>query len=92
MPAQDEKILVALTRMLGSREEAIANYDTMVAEQEAKDVEFEAKRYQNARINSYPSIGDQLDNLWHAIDDNTLDKTSDFYTSIKTIKDGNPKP
>jgi hypothetical protein len=40
----------------------------------------------------YPDIGEQLDMLWHAIDDNTLDKTSDFYTALKSVKDKNPKP
>jgi hypothetical protein len=39
----------------------------------------------------YPSIGDQLDMLWHAIDNGTLNKTSDFYTAIKAVKDAHPK-
>ena len=44
------------------------------------------------RIIEYGDIGKQLDMLWHAIDTNTLDKTSDFYTSLKAVKDANPKP
>ena len=44
------------------------------------------------RAQEYPDIGDQLDTLWHAIDENALDKTSDFYTAIKAVKDANPKP
>lgn len=40
----------------------------------------------------YPDIGEQLDMLWHAIDTGTLDKTSDFYTVLKSVKDANPKP
>jgi hypothetical protein len=39
----------------------------------------------------YPSLGDQLDMLWHAIDTNSLNKTSDFYTAIKAVKDAHPK-
>ena len=39
----------------------------------------------------YPSLGDQLDMLWHAIDNGTLNKTSDFYTAIKAVKDAHPK-
>ena len=35
----------------------------------------------------YAAIGEQLDKLWHDIDNGTLDKTGSFYTSIKTIKD-----
>ena len=48
--------------------------------------------YKGARAREYPDIGDQLDTLWHAIDENALDKTSDFYTTIKAVKDANPKP
>ena len=29
--------------------------------------------------------------LWHAIDGDALDKTSDFYTKLKKVKDDNPK-
>ena len=48
--------------------------------------------YSGDRRQVYPEIGEQLDMLWHAIDQGTLDKTSDFYTAIKAIKDANPKP
>ena len=48
--------------------------------------------YSGDRRMAYPKIADQLDMIWHAIDDNTLDKTSEFYTAIKSIKDSNPKP
>ena len=41
---------------------------------------------------AYPATGDQLDMLWHSIDAGTLDKTSDFYTSLKATKDKYPKP
>jgi len=51
--------------------------------------EFESNEYQ--RLRQYPSLGDQLDMLWHAIDNGTLNKTSDFYTAIKAVKDAHPK-
>jgi hypothetical protein len=51
--------------------------------------DYESKQYQRDRI--YPSIGDQLDMLWHAIDTNSLNKTSDFYTTLKAVKDAHPK-
>ena len=51
--------------------------------------EYTAQEYQ--RLRKYPSIGDQLDMLWHAIDNGTLNKTSDFYTAIKAVKDAHPK-
>jgi hypothetical protein len=49
----------------------------------------DANAYKTAR--QYPTIGDQLDMLWHAIDAGTLNKTSDFYTAIKAVKDAHPK-
>lgn len=51
--------------------------------------EYNNKEYQRQR--QYPSIGDQLDMLWHAIDTNSLNKTSEFYTAIKAVKDAYPK-
>jgi hypothetical protein len=51
--------------------------------------EYESNEYQ--RLRQYPSLGDQLDMLWHAIDNGTLNKTSDFYTAIKAVKDAHPK-
>ena len=52
-------------------------------------VVYNAQEYQ--RLRKYPKIGDQLDMLWHAIDNGTLNKTSDFYTAIKAVKDAHPK-
>lgn len=39
---------------------------------------------------TYPSIEEQLDMLWHAIDTDSLDKTCDFYLKLKEVKDGYP--
>jgi len=36
---------------------------------------------------SYPSIPDQLDKLYHDIDDGKLDKTGTWYLAIKATKD-----
>tara|TARA_R100000005_G_C4888153_1_gene136389 strand:- start:30 stop:425 length:396 start_codon:yes stop_codon:yes gene_type:complete len=47
--------------------------------------------YQINRAKEYSHIFDQLDQLWHDIDDGKLDKTGSFYTAIKTIKDKYPK-
>ncbi len=44
---------------------------------------------------SYPGVKEQLDLLWHDIDDGKLGdtaKTSSFYTTIKNVKDSSPKP
>ena len=43
------------------------------------------------RMHLYPEIGEQLDQLWHAIDAGKVDKTSDFYKNLKKVKDDNPK-
>lgn len=52
----------------------------------------EAQKYHGRRQSAYPSITEQLDMLWHAIDSGALDKTSDFYQGIASIKSQFPKP
>ena len=68
--------------------EQIASYET-AALQLQKD--YDAKQYQRDRV--YPSIGDQLDMLWHSIDQNPALKYQyfNFYEAIKAVKVKNPK-
>ena len=40
---------------------------------------------------NYGGIEEQLDMLWHDINNGTLDKNGAFYTHIKAVKDGAPK-
>lgn len=47
--------------------------------------------YTVRRMAAYPEIGEQLDMLWHAIDQGTLDKTSEFYTTLANVKNSIPK-
>jgi hypothetical protein len=48
--------------------------------------------YVEKRKVSYPAIGDQLDLLWHAInEDKPLDKNSDFYQQLLQVKQQYPK-
>ena len=58
------------------------------ADIEAKMVEvqadYDAKEYQRKRVLEYPSIADQLDDIYH----NGID---DWKATIKTIKDKYPK-
>lgn len=78
------------------------DYDTLVWNQvgvdkpskEFLDMKLTSARnnYANNRQKMYPHIVEQLDMIWHAIDNGALDKTSLFYTSIKDIKDSFPKP
>ena len=67
-----------------------AEYD---AKQYQRDNEPEQPDYIKQRRNSYPEIGDQLDMLWHSIDqDPTLkSKYFTFYEAIKSVKVKNPK-
>ena len=56
------------------------------------DSRIQNQTYQINRAKEYSHIFDQLDQLWHDIDEGKLDKTGSFYTTIKTIKDKYPKP
>ena len=49
--------------------------------------------YVSQRKSAYPSIGDQLDMLWHSIDQNPSLKSEyfEFYEVIKAIKVKHPK-
>ena len=48
--------------------------------------------YTQKRASAYPSIGEQLDLLWHAIDrGQPLDTTSTWYQAIKAVKAQYPK-
>ena len=66
-----------------------------VTDIEAKMVEvqaeYDANQYQRDRV--YPSIGDQLDMLWHTMDKDTelQHKFYDFYQTIKKVKVAHPK-
>ena len=58
------------------------------AKQKANEVSIESKDYVNKRKLAYPAIGDQLDMLWHSIDQNPELKSKyfDFYEAIKAVK------
>ena len=53
----------------------------------------EQSNYAQQRRNAYPEIGDQLDMLWHSIDQNPelKQKYFDFYEAIKQVKVKYPK-
>jgi hypothetical protein len=46
----------------------------------------------DTRRRAYPSLGDQMDMLWHAMDANVMPRVEPFYSQIKAVKDANPKP
>ena len=64
----------------------IVHYDVSAAESLVAN-----NAYKISRSQEYPALSDQLDMLWHAINTNSLNQTSDFYTTIKAVKDKYPK-
>ena len=90
-------VLAKVAKYESAYDEAVAkgNYLNRKQRDEA-DAVAEQEQYNNAsfdikRRREYASIPDQLDMLWHAIDLDTLDKTSDFYNNLKAVKDKYPK-
>ncbi len=61
------------------------------AEQQAKIIK--PKPYVSQRKSAYPAIGDQLDMLWHAIDQDAelKGKYFDFHQAILAVKSKYPK-
>lgn len=51
----------------------------------------ENRPYYEKRIEAYPKIGEQLDMLWHAMDNGVLTKAEPFYSEIKAVKETYPK-
>lgn len=47
--------------------------------------------YSGSRRREYPSIGNQLDMLWHSMDSSEIPKAEPFYSEIKAVKDKYPK-
>ena len=49
-------------------------------------------QYALDRRAEYPNMGDQLDALWHAMDDGLIPKIEPMYSDILAIKQAYPKP
>lgn len=47
--------------------------------------------YQVRRAQEYPSVTEQLDMLWHAMNNGTAEKVEPFYSQIKAVKEKHPK-
>ena len=65
----------------------------ILAKQAELKADYDAKQYQRDRTVSpekggYPSIGDQMDMIYH----DQVDGTTTFKDAIKAIKDAHPKP
>ena len=75
-----------------SAEEIEATLNTWAENERARQLDEEANGYKYARETAYPELKEQLDKLYHDIDNGTLDETGEFFTALKTVKDDNPKP
>ena len=64
--------------------------DGLAAMQAAWDLENDS--YRSKRRESYDSLANQLDMLYHDIVAGKLDTTGTWATHIKAVKDANPKP
>ncbi|MBC7198138.1 MAG: hypothetical protein H5U32_02700 [Pseudomonas balearica] len=47
--------------------------------------------YKKRRASAYPSIHDQLDMLWHAMDKGEISVAKEFYEAVKEVKEEFPK-
>ncbi len=47
--------------------------------------------WEQVRVAGYGILEEQLDRLWHDINNGVLDKTGTFYNHIKSVKDSAPK-
>jgi hypothetical protein len=60
---------------------------------------YEANEYKRKRLphahntsgNTYPSISDQLDMLWHSMHNDEIPKAEAFYNAILNVKNTHPK-
>ena len=66
-------------------DEQLASYET------AGNTAETAQAVLNKRASEYKKLKEQLDLLWHDIDDGKLDKNGSWYKAIKAVKDANPK-
>ena len=52
-----------------------------------------ATQYQRDRQQIYPSLGNQLDMLWHELNvSGSLTSNVEWFNKIKEVKENNPKP
>jgi len=47
--------------------------------------------YKERRAMSYPSVEDQLDMFWHAMNSGQMPKIQPFFDQIKSVKEQYPK-
>jgi hypothetical protein len=63
----------------------VVNGELVPVEQEA------VTDYRTERMFAYPSINEQLDALWHAMDQGLLPRIEPMYSQVKAVKESIPK-
>ena len=74
------------------REYTKAEYDQAIEDLAQSKLNDQNNGYKEARKAGYPSLGDQLDLLFHDMTSSKGDKTGEWYKAVKAVKDANPKP
>ena len=83
----EEQTVIALTELLGSREEAIERYDEFVERQKAEDKIWQDTQYQRDRKLEYDAL-----NQFELQYDDSLDGGTRWKDAIQAIKNKYPKP
>ena len=83
----EEQTVIALTELLGSREEAIERYDEFVERQKAEDKIWQETQYQRDRKLEYDAL-----NQFELQYDDSLDGGTRWKDAIQAIKNKHPKP
>ena len=77
------------------REFTESEYETAINDRANSKFNQQNNGYKDDRLNSFKSVGDQLDELFWDIDGGKFGadaKKGEWYKAIKKIKDDNPKP
>ena len=61
------------------------------AKQAELQADYDAKEYQRQRAAEYPELGEQLDKLYHDINNGTLTTSGGFFTALNAVKTKYPK-
>lgn len=94
LTAPDHKIVNG-ERVDLSDSEANDILNSWAESERARQLDVEKNGYKVERVSQYPSLAEQLDSLFKDIEAGFFGakaKNSDFYKSIKLVKDSNPKP
>jgi len=78
-----------------TEEEASEVVESWAVAERERQLDVEKNGYKVERVSQYPSLAEQLDNLFKDIEAGFFGakaKNSEFYKSIKLVKDSNPKP